>query len=65
MNKKDVDMDAMAEDFSKAMTADYVIGLSQTKAESEEVSMDGRGTGAMRLFLAKTETARKELLSRL
>lgn len=59
LNKKDVDMDAMAEDFSKAMTADYVIGLSQTRAESEEVSMDGRGTGAMRLFLAKNRNGKK------
>jgi replicative DNA helicase len=53
LNKVEVDMDSMAEDFSKAMTADYVIGLCQTKAEKTEIHPLGIGTGKMRCYIAK------------
>lgn len=59
LRRKDVDIDSMAEDFSKAMTADYVVGLSQTKLEAEERLPDGRGTGKMRWFLAKNRNGEK------
>ena len=58
LRKKEVDIDSMAEDFSKAMTADYVIGLSQTKIE-EASRDDGRGTGTLRLFIAKNRNGPK------
>ena len=58
LRKKSVDIDSMAEDFSKAMTADYVIGLSQTKSE-ETYTDEGRGTGLMRAFLAKNRNGIK------
>ena len=60
LRKKSVDIDSMAEDFSKAMTADYVMGLSQTKAE--EVMTDpetGRGTGIQRAFFGKNRNGPK------
>jgi replicative DNA helicase len=53
MKKIDVDISSLAEDFSKAMTADYVIGLSQTKTESKDRLPDGGGTGTIRLFVSK------------
>ena len=59
MTKYEVDMDVLAEDFSKAMTADYVIGMSQTKKEKADKPLHGgtpRGTGKMRLFIAKNRT---------
>jgi replicative DNA helicase len=59
LRKAEVDIDSMSEDFSKAMTADYVIGLSQTKSEEKEKTRDGRGTGAMRLFVAKNRNGVK------
>ena len=52
LRKREVDIDSLAEDFSKAMTADYVIGLSQTKEETT-MTEKGRGTGKMRAFIAK------------
>ena len=58
LRKKQVDIDSMAEDFSKAMTADYVIGLSQIKSE-EVYTEHGRGTGIMRAFLAKNRNGVK------
>jgi len=58
LRKKAVDIDSLAEDFSKAMTADYVIGLSQTKSE-ETFSEEGRGTGLMRAFVAKNRNGPK------
>jgi replicative DNA helicase len=59
LRKRDVDIDSMAEDFSKAMTADYVIGLSQDKREAEEKAPDGRGTGKLRWFIAKNRNGKK------
>ncbi len=59
LRKKDIDIDSMAEDFSKAMTADYVIGLSQTKSE-EAYCSDGC-TGIMRAFLAKNRNGPKNI----
>lgn len=58
LRKADVDIDSLAEDFSKAMTADYVIGLSQTKSEEAE-RPGGRGTGTMRLFFGKNRNGPK------
>ena len=58
LRKKDIDIDSLAEDFSKAMTADYVIGLSQTKSEEKHTEA-GRGTGIMRAFLAKNRNGAK------
>jgi replicative DNA helicase len=58
LRRKTVDLDSLAEDFSKAMTADYVIGLSQIKSE-EVITEDGRGTGIMRAFIAKNRNGRK------
>lgn len=54
LNKKEIDMDSMSEDFSKAFTADYVVGICQTKAEAMKRTTSGDCTsGVMRLFLAK------------
>lgn len=58
LRKRDVDLDSLSEDFSKAMTADYVIGLSQTKSEELD-RLDGRGTGLMRLFFGKNRNGKK------
>jgi len=64
LRKADVDLDSLSEDFSKAMTADFVIGLSQTKTEEGE-RIDGRGTGAMRLFFGKNRNGKKAVTVRL
>jgi len=57
LNKKTVDMDSVAEDFSKARTAECVIGLCQTSADKGELRIGtygtSVGTGAMRFFIAK------------
>ena len=61
LNKAEVDIDSMSEDFSKAMTSDYVVGISQTKAEKKMVYTNPSflGTGRMRGFLAKNRNQQK------
>lgn len=59
LRKQEVDLDAFSEDFSKAFTADYVVGLSQTKVEEAERKPNGSGTGAQRLFVAKNRNGVK------
>jgi replicative DNA helicase len=59
LSKRCVDLDSMAEDFSKAMTADYVIGLSQTKSEETDRKEDLRGTGTIRAFFGKNRNGPK------
>ncbi|MGA3118784.1 MAG: DnaB-like helicase C-terminal domain-containing protein [Syntrophobacteraceae bacterium] len=58
LNKAEIDIDSLAEDFSKAFTADYVCGLCQSKAEAMERSSGGIGTGIIRIFLAKNRNER-------
>ena len=61
LNKPVVDLDNIAEDFSKAFTADYVVCLSQTKKELVERDSSGRGSGYMRLYIAKNRNGAKGL----
>lgn len=65
LRKTDVDIDALSEDFSKAFTSDYLIGLSQTKIEEAERSDDGRGTGVIRYFFGKNRNGKKAVTVRL
>jgi len=60
LRKADVDIDSLSEDFSKAMTADFVIGLSQSKSEEAE-RPEGRGTGRMRMFFGKNRNGKKAI----
>ena len=57
--KKNVDLDALSEDFSKAFTADYVVGMSQTKEELVMRDSTGRGTGVQRLYVGKNRNGPK------
>lgn len=61
LQRKDVSIEHMAEDFSKAFTADYVIGLSQTRDEETLRLPSGHGTGVIRLFLAKNRNGPKSI----
>lgn len=59
LNKMEVDVDSVAEDYSQAMTADYVVGISQTKKERAEKHPSGAGTGKIRLFTGKNRNGKK------
>ena len=60
LNKEEVDMDSLAEDFSKAFTADYLAGLSQSKKERFLKRLpEVDGTGKIRIFLAKNRNGEK------
>ena len=59
LNKREIDIDSLSEDFSKAFTADYVSGLCQTKDELKVRTSTGRGTGIIRYFLAKNRNEGK------
>lgn len=61
LDKKELDLDDMSEDFSKAFTADYVIGLCQTKTEAKErmTTPPYFGSGKMRIYIAKNRNQQK------
>lgn len=59
LRKREVDIDALSEDFSKSFTADFVLGLSQDATEEKERLPDGRGTGKMRWFIGKNRNGVK------
>lgn len=60
LNKVEVDVDSVAEDYSQAMTADYVVGISQTKKEKSAVHPSGSGCGGhIRLFIGKNRNEQK------
>ena len=59
LRKRDVDIDALSEDFSKSFTADYVVGLSQDAKEEAERTSEGRGTGKLRWFVGKNRNGVK------
>jgi replicative DNA helicase len=60
LNRVDVDIDCVAEDYSAAFTADYVLGISQTKKEKEMKHASGMGAGGqIRLFVGKNRNEKK------
>lgn len=60
LSKIEVDLDSMSEDFSKAFTADYVVGLCQSKEEKKKLHPSGTPTtGYMRIFVAKNRNEQK------
>jgi replicative DNA helicase len=60
LNKMDVDLDSVAEDYSAAFTADYVLGISQTKKEKDMSHSSGLGSGGqIRLFVGKNRNEKK------
>ena len=59
LRKREVDIDALSEDFSKAFVADYLVGISQDAREELEKLPDGRGTGRLRWFVGKNRNGKK------
>lgn len=60
LNKAEIDIDSLAEDFSKAFTADYVVGICQTKKDAlERTEWGGCTSGLMNLYIAKNRNEKR------